>query len=126
MKRTAIFSIFTLTLAASQIVCAANCDDIHNLASAWQSLAKATHDASAGGYTDAEGKEIYSSIDAGWEATEILADAMIESGVLTEEVLGRNLYAAIDEIDNANSGNLVDAINGMVRAVDNVTTYCNQ
>lgn len=125
LRRLAI--LFFIVALMTPMMAAANiCEDINDMANAWNDVANMVDGSDPGDYTEAEAQEIGQAVEEMYESTYDFAEILMDQGNDDEADLGEDLSIALDDLYNSEGiDEIVDSMDYVVDAIDNITDYCD-
>ncbi len=130
MKTTRLFLIPILFVFFSTPAKADICDDINDLANAWNEIANFLNEHEDEGFSEADANEIDKLVNLALEPTQNLGEALTKLGDEEEVQLGHELLQYVHELHNRRHGDLVsylvDVIDDITDTLDGVVDYCDQ
>ncbi len=106
------------------------CDDINDLANAWNEIANFLNEHEEEGFSEADANQIDKLVNAALQPTQDLGVALTKLGDEEETQLGHELLQYVHELHNRQHGDmvayLVDVIDDITDTLDAVVDYCDQ
>ena len=106
------------------------CDDIDDLAESWAVIADALEETAGEDVGDLDVPRLERDVNRLLAPTEALAQALIDLGNIDEEEMGGTLLGLVDNLADVTGDDmaayLVDRIDDLTIALDDVIDYCDQ
>ena len=105
------------------------CDDVDAVSERWLDVADALEEESGDKTAELDLARLERDVNVLLDPTERLGDGLVELGTPGEEALGNKLREMMAELREVETGDralyLVDQIDDLVAALDDIVTYCD-
>ena len=124
-----LVGLLALLLLATPAAHADICEDVNDLANAWNAVANALEQDASEDVGDLDVERLENDVNALLDPTQTLGEALIDMGNDTEAEIGNDLLEIVEDmLDVAGddlASYLVDVIDDLVDTLDGAVDYCD-